>query len=172
MNINEVLSIANNLNVRFEKTNLDVPILNGLKIIPIDNQPNLIFLAKDDIVIEQFLCDGTLNNNETFEDRINNVLNSNSKSNNDNLNVMEPKYIRDYGNDIFNYKIYSQDLVINNTKVIKQVYAFFVDKNTNTFYQISLSMGQFNIEEFNNDNISNELYNMLILIIHNIKYAN
>lgn len=169
------------LNFKTHANILNIPILAGLKTINTKKE-NVILLAKDNVLIEQVLSDGNLLN-DTFEERINKIINETEKYINENIiknNKTVFKYYKDYSNNSFNYKLYSQTIILNNNeRIINQLNAFFVEKKYNDIYQISLATlpielkeGKENIQDINNQNnkIFLSLFENLKLILDNLEY--
>ena len=66
--IDKIMEIAKKANKYLERSNINVPILEGLKLINVEDN-NVIFVASDGNVMEQFLTDGELNS-DSFKERI------------------------------------------------------------------------------------------------------
>lgn len=166
-----IIDFAKELNEQIFLYNIDVPILDGFDLIKYEGS---IFTAKSkNNFIEQFLSDGKLKENETFEDHLNKTIEDTvtamKKANlKDPDNNIIPLY--DYKNDYFNYKVFLQDNIIDN-KLTRQLNAYFLDPNTNAFYEIILSTCPYQSETFkqNNEAITNNLKETLNSILDLVK---
>ena len=177
-----ILSIKTKMTNTTHANELYVPILNDLKDDDNTN-PNVIINAIGNGLSEQLVSEGILNDNETFNNRIDDIVNNT-------LNYMKqvlPEnennkmfYYKDYNNDKFDFKIYVQDMIINfnkELKAVRQFNVFFIDKRYNEFYHLVLSRGPLNQTDIifgevnlKNDKITKELYNNLKNILDNICY--
>ena len=123
-----ILSIKTKMTNITHANELYVPILNDLKDDDNTN-PNVIINAIGNGLSEQLVSEGILNDNETFNNRIDDIVNNT-------LNYMKqvlPEnennkmfYYKDYNNDKFDFKIYVQDMIINFNKELKAVRQFNV----------------------------------------------
>lgn len=184
--LHTTINISKLLNCKLHAEKLNIPVYNNFKLI-YNNDPRIIISAKGNGFFEQLLSDGPLKQDETFEDKINLVIKNTKeymKSNCCDQVENSFRYLKDYSNGVFNFKIYMQDLIINNgniKKVIRTLNAFFVEKEFNDFYQFSLSMGPFefpteqlilNKIDLENDLNTKNLNNMMNQILENLKYKN
>ena len=64
------VEIAKKLNSRAQAMKLDVPILEGLNDV-FSPSEKILFAVGDDYFLEQFITDGFLNSDESFDDRVN-----------------------------------------------------------------------------------------------------
>ena len=185
--LNEITQkIVTNLNFKLHSENLEIPILNGFEIKEIDNH-QIILLAQNKFFIEQLISDGNLSQTETFEQRINFVNSKTIDFMKSNTSLNSDKsifYYKDYSNGIFDYKLYIQDFIIVNNgieKISRSINAFFIEHNFKDFYQLSVSSIPINmptevlklgIVDMENDQITRSLYNMIEIIMDNLKYKN
>lgn len=174
----EDLKFVERLNEASFLQNILVPILDGFTEIKAEG---MVFLAKSkENYLEQLLTEGFLSSNETFDDRLKKVLdetiNSMKSANCDNPEK-NLKFIEDYENENFKYKVYLQDIIVNN-KIVRQLNAYFLDEETNVFYEIALSTCPFDLNsnvillDFNleDDEITKNLYNSFKLLLDLIKH--
>lgn len=184
------LKMAEKANTIQNVDRLLIPILEGFKIVKQDvfnKDSNSFFVAMKNNTIEQFQTDGALREKESFEERIDKVLdeikdsvkdNELYKGNNDYI-----VYYKNYDNNFFDFRIYLQDILVGtkeDLKFIRQINAFFVEGIGNEFCQISLASGQYkvsdkfkllkDIKEYNKDEIIKGLDQGLKVIIDNIIY--
>lgn len=152
----KLINITKIVNNYLDKTRVNVPVLDNLKLVQNDDK-NIIFIAIGRGIIEQYLCDGTLNNGETIDSRID--------KNNSNIDNCTVRFYKDY-KKLFDYKIYVQDIKIDN-RFIKQMSAYFVDNNI--FYQISVAIGPYELND-KDELITTNLYNSLKDILDNTSY--
>lgn len=175
--------ITNIINISEYGNHLFIPVLDGLVEQKSDEPQNLL-IATCDGLVEQLVCDGDMGE-ELFIDRINNIINNTKKFMEENgcENVDNSfAFYKDYSNGIFNFKVYIQDLIIPTSEEIKKFrtfIAFFVDPETNAFYQLSIGAGPFaysdeqlKLGEFdlNNDMVTIGLNDSLNVLMDNIKY--
>ena len=152
----KLIKVANSIHSYIDKSIVNVPILNNLKVVNNDDE-NIIFIAIGRGIIEQFLYDGVLSSGETIESRID--------KNNSNLDNCTVRFYKDY-KKVFDYKIFIQDIKVDN-RFIKQMSAYFEDNNC--FYQISLAIGPY--EETDKDElITTNLFNSLKDILDEANY--
>lgn len=178
---------ANDLNYKLHASQLDIPLINGFNIVENNEFPNIVFNAtyQGSLFTEQLVSDGPMNPNETLDQRINLVVRNTieglkqmSQDNNDKSMF----YYQDYSNNIFNYKIYVIDTIIDTTigkKVSRSLNAFFIEPKFNDFYQLSiasplmvmpfdkLKLGEVDLET---DDLTIKLYEMLKFMMNNLKY--
>lgn len=184
--IDNVLNIAMRANSSITKSNLIIPILDNFEIIHQEsNTNNQSFVAKYKNVLEQFIVDGKLDENETFEDYIKKVKNSiedevSSNELYENKNYLI--YYKTYDTPDFQFKIYLQDILSGtkeNINFARQIIAYFIN-SSNEFCQISLASGPYNvnnqkelldnIQDLDNDEIIKNLDKSLKVIMDNIHY--
>lgn len=172
------IKVCQSLNYKLHSEQLNVPILNDMKVIKIFN-PKVILFATNGQYTEHLVSDGPLYSNETFEQRVNLIIETTKlfmKDNNcENIDNCY-KYLSDYSNNVFNFKIYVQDIVVKNNdeqRITRQFNAFFLEPHLNDIYQISLSAGPYNLKKVDiNDIVTKNLNNMFYTILDNIKYKN
>lgn len=149
------------------KSTLSIPVLQGYELV--DNT-DAIFVAKSkDNSVEQYLEDGKLLDAETFDDRIQKVINE-TKSAMKNSGLKDTKiiYLGNVNTDLFDFKIYVQDNILGD-KQIRQLNAYFVEPESNYFYQISLAAPPMYTKDINYNVVKN-IFSRLRLILNNIKY--
>ena len=131
-----IINLTKQMNDKKFLENVKVPILEGHHLVP---NPDTLFTAiSDEKSIEQFICDGLLDQ-ESFEDHIAGIIKSMEeimilkqfKNVEDSIHFLE-----DYPTKDFFFKVYQQDNIIQEKKCI-QFLMFFVDKKTNAFYLLS-----------------------------------
>ena len=167
--IDVAIDMAKKFNYREHAMKLDVPMIEGFKEIP-SNEANVIFAAGDNFCLEQFISDGALNKNETFEDRVNksikeikdSLVKDKVKITDDNF-----KLLGDFTNNVFTFRVFLQYMEKGNNLVC-QIFAYFLEPKDNDFYQLSLSMGATNRGEI--DQICNILREKLVLLLEGVKY--
>lgn len=161
---------------------LNIPLLNGFNVKE-NNNPQVILLAMHEKMpmLEQVIGDGSLVQGETFEDRIDKVINVTTDFMTNQGYVDSKKnyfYYKDLNNGTFNFKVYVQDMIINN-KITRSINAFFVEPRFNDFYQISLSLGHFpyptkmlkvGMVDLVNDQITKMLIDGMDVILNNFAY--
>ena len=109
--------------------------------------------------------------NVSLENVINKIQNETTEyliSKNIKTNV---NYFNYYKNDTFDFKIYVRNVFLDN-KMIRKFDVFFLDNKCNDLYKLSLSNGPIKLDKLDKcgDIISLNLFNMLKLILDNIKY--
>ncbi len=162
--IDKIMEIAKKANKYLERSNINVPILEGLKLINVEDN-NVIFVASDGNVMEQFLTDGELNS-DSFKERIEKNVTSSYEIVNNLNSSCNINFLKDYKTDYFNFKIYNQEIIINNSKTIRQLVAYFVDSRSNYFYEITLSCGV-----KTNDNLEmDSIMKLFFSVLDNTKY--
>ena len=160
----KINNFVNALNGKSFLQGIKVPLLDGFKLV---NNPNAIFTAVNDkYYMEQFLTDGIIK--DDFETHINKVIE-------DTKNTMKEskledidnsfKFIEDYKNQYFDFKIYTQDNKING-RMIRQFNVYFMDKDTNAFLQISVSSPPYATKDI--EFVEGELTKNLTESIHNL----
>ena len=148
-NINDLNKMQGLLNLRQHAEILLIPVLKDFNVIDSANpQSILIARSTDNAFLEQVIADGPLMDGETFEDRIQLVIDRLQLFlQNDPNNCKESNcfYYKDYQTKDFEYKIYVQDFVIKREDgqklITRMANAFFVEPRFNDFYQISLAVG-------------------------------
>lgn len=161
--------IAKRFNYREHAMKLDVPMLEGFKVIP-SEKAEVIFAAGDDFCLEQFISDGTLGENESFDSRvkknidgIKEILKQEGVTNvDDNIQLLG-----DFSNKIFTYRVFLH-YVDKNPNGICQVIVFFVEPKDNDFYQLTLSMGITDKKDI--ESVFNILREKIVLLLDGIKY--
>lgn len=169
---------------------LAVPIINDAMIVEQNNRQTIL-IAQSRIFMEQLVADGAFSEGETFEDRVNLVVNNT-------INGLKSQgfanadknyfYYKDYSNSLFKFKIYVQDMIFNVpdnveqklvTKVMRSINAFFVEPKKNQFYQLSLNSMPFNMPtehlkvgkvDLENDKITSIMLDTLYAIMDGIEY--
>ena len=188
-NINDVASnMAKTMNYKLHAEQLSIPLLNGF-IKEESKDPMVILIAMDNnkMFLEQLITDGPMNPNETIDQRINFVNKSlldymkDLSQDNTEKSIF---YYKDYANNVFNYKVYVHDMIVDTNavkKVIRSLNAFFIEPRFNDFYQLSISTPPFEIPteklklgvvDLENDEITKILDGMLNSLMDNLTYKN
>ena len=163
--------MAKNMNYRLHAEQLNIPILNFLKVEE-SQFPQVILFATGEGFLEQFISDGFIEEGE-FENRINIFINSIKKE-----QKTDFFYFKDYSNGTFNFKLYFQDLYIED-KIVRVINAFFVEPKMHDLYQLTLSAGPFNmptemlkpgIIDLENDKVTLSLNNLMMQLLNELKY--
>ena len=169
---------AKKLNEHAYLQDILVPILDGFQIIP---NPGTIFTAvSKEHYIQQFLVDGKLNEGESFQNRLNHVLDETKKAMkesklenpDDNL-----KFFKEYSNVDFQFSVYLQDNILSK-KWIRQFNIYFVDSRTKAFYEISFSSRPFTVPnnslkkeiDLDHDLVTAGMVSSIQQIMANVKY--
>lgn len=182
----KAIKVAERLNTLDNISRLGIPILDGFEVLEHDPNNKIIFVARKDNIIEQFLTDGMLIDDETIDERIEKIISEITKE-----ICTKPLYKKGVAikffkliskNDI-DFHIYVQDIIKgtpSNRKLVRQLNAYFVEPVGNEFCQISLGSGLYPVGErykllgdiidLNNDELIKSLETGLELIINNIKY--
>lgn len=161
---NEINNFVAKLNENDFLNNVQVPILDGFT--PIEN-PNTLFTATNkDNYLEQFLTDGIIN--EDIDTHINSVIEDTKKSMKEaGIEEVENSinFLKNYKNNFFDFKVYTQDIILNN-RIIRQFNIYFIDNDTNAFYQVSLSTGPYELSK--KQYVQQELSANMIATINNL----
>lgn len=177
----KIVEITNKLNIIINTNNYNIPLLDNFEIIKQDIKSNIIFSAKYNTTTESFLCDGLLQENENFIDRINSIVKKTSDYLTKNKCTSYHVYYKDYNVNGFNFKIILQDIYINRNNqilTVKNINTYFVDKNKYV-YLLSLASGPYlfndskqlkNIKSIKEDVVYSSLEKGMYLILDNIKY--
>ena len=181
--VQKTMDMARMMNYRMHAQNLFVPVLKDFEVKE-NNNPQMILLATGYGFIEQLVSDGYIGENE-FEQRIELVIN-NTKEAMKRMGVQNSDtsfiYYKDYSNETFDFKLYVQDLIFqveNETKVTRNIIAFFVEPKLHDFYQFSLGAGPFTMPteqlkvgtiDLENDQLTATLDNLTNFILDNLKY--
>jgi len=188
--MNEAINLAKSMNTLTNLEKITIPVLDGFELEEINlTDPNhrTVFIAKKNNTLEQFFGDGALNENESFDDRVELVVKQMTEKLKK-LPVYEGNneflvYYKNYDSPYFDFKIYIQDILTGTKEKImftRQLSAFFVEPQGNEFYQISVSAGKYavseehkllkDIEDYEKDEINIGLDDALTLIMDNITY--
>ena len=167
MNDKEKDVLFNKLLKDIPKKTLKVPIPNGYNIINTGNNNKFIIMIakKEDGTLMQYLIDEKLNENENFENHIEKVLRETKQAMNENSSI---DFLEDFNSDLFQFKLYLQDIV-KDELLIRQINAYFIEPESNYFYQISLTTPPFKKETVTQE-ITNILKDSIKPILSNIKY--
>ena len=181
---NNVINIAKKMNSleNIKKFYFHLP--DGYSIIQNENNntSNVVFIAKNDTSIIQFLTDGTLDENETFDMHVQSVVNQIVSEYSNNGLYDNDKfffYLKDYNTKLFNFKLYVQDILVDDYTFIRQLNAYFIETNSKEFCQISLASGSYRKSEYNllnkidnleNDIITKKLIDNMISFLDKIEY--
>ena len=174
--MNIILDIADKANQIINNNALIIPILDNFEIVDQKQDANNnYFVAKYKNTLEQFIVDGVLKEDETYDEHIKKV-NESIKDNVIDNELYENKnfliYYKTNQTSDFQFKLYLQD--------IRQLTAYFMNDKTNEFCQLSLATGPFpvnerfklldNIKDLDNDEVINILEKSLNVIMNNIHY--
>jgi len=185
--ISELNKMQGLINLRKHAENIMIPVLKDFKVQDSPNpQSILVARSTDNAFIEQFIADGPMQDGETFQDRINLVIERlNLYIENDPHHCEESGYFyyKDFENNDFQYKIYIHDFVIKRDDgqklITRMASGFFLEPRFNDFYQISLAVGPFNFPteilklgevDLEHDGITNALITMFEVILEKLKY--
>ena len=172
--------IARIMNYRLHAEKLNIPILNGFQVQN-DQNPQTILLASKDGFMEQLVSDGYIADGE-FEQRIDLVIKNTIEGMKNSGMDVNFIYYKDYNNNTFNFKLYVQDMIINmpsEQKVIRSFNAFFVEPRMHDFYQLSISVGPFDMPtnqlklgtiDLSQDQITILLDNLMKTLLDNLTY--
>ena len=181
--LNTTTNMARMMNYRQHASQLKIPILNGFNVEKNDN-PQTILLASGHGYTEQLISDGFIEDGE-FEERIKLAINKSKEFMKDNgLDNVDNSftYFKDYHNGLFHFKVYIQDMIINDgndRKIIRQMNAYFIEPKMHDFYQLSLAVGPFKMptkflkiekSELKNDKVTQTLNNLMKKLLINLKY--
>ena len=185
-----VSKLINKLNTIENINNLDIPILDGFKVLKneIDSESNIIFVAGKGNTIEQFLTEGTIDETVKLEDKIKEIeklLDKQVKNNPLYKNKDYIKRYKKYNNGTFDFDIYVQDIIAGtstSTSFVRQLNAYFIEPQGREFCQVAVSAGRYkvsdsfklinDINKLEEDIIIKELDKALITILSNLKYKN
>ncbi len=163
------VEIAKRFNSKAQAMKLEVPILDGLKEVFSSNE-KIVFAVGDDYFLEQFITDGVLNQDESFEERVNkNVTDIKKVLVNNSISDADDNFqdLGNFTNGIFNFRVYLQ-YVAREKKPICQATAYFLDPKSNSFYQLNLSMI---VTDGNTvEDIFQVLKEKIVLILKGVKY--
>ncbi len=178
----KAVEFAKKLNENYTDS-LNIPILGGFKVV--ENPGTMFTAVSNEGYMEQFIVDGRLRENETFEEHLKEAIQETKKSMRDNGLANPDKYIkflRKYSANGLDFTIYIQDNIIevNNTKrIIRQFNMYFLENNSRAFQLLTLSTPPFelptniiNIDEIDleNDEITKSLNNTCTDIMDHISY--
>ena len=180
-----IINIVKKINKQKEVDILSVPIVDDFRL-EIIHSNNIIFHAVGtDKSSETLICDGKLNNDESFEDRLQKVISETIEANINNGIENSEKSVYFYTKiiDTLEFYIYFIDyikLVGSQKRVIRQINAYFLEPVYNNFYQLSLNTAPFLLPtkimkigenfDLDKDSITKSLVNTLMKIIKNIEY--
>jgi len=182
--IEKLVSFADKLNTVESVNKLEIPILDDFTIVE-DNKidKNIIFVATDGKgSLEQLISDGSLVDDETLEDHIEKVISDIAKEIDKKPLYKGEKFLNycgKYTNKDFTFEIYAQDVILTRDKFIRQLIAFFVEKEDNIFYELTIAQGPFSkekyplikdINKFSEDRVNAALEKQLKIILDNLKY--
>ena len=179
-----LLEIAKRSNSILNVLDLNIPVLDGFEVKQdIKLNSKHIFVAQKGSVLEQFLTDGQLVDNEDFEDRVVKILNDVRREVRKNpLYENNGRYIdlyKNYETKLFKFKIYVQDILTDKVHFVRQLNAYFVEPKSKEVCQISVSAGQYlrseyklmkEIEDYSKDELTLSIERALLLILDNISY--
>ena len=182
----KAIDIAKKLNTIENINRLKIPILDGFELLEHDKTSKIIFIAKKDNIIEQFLTDGALIDDETIDERIDKIILEITKEVGTKPLYKKGtimKFLKLYSNEGIDYHIYVQDILKgtpSDRKLIRQLNAYFVEPVGKEFCQMSLATGLYpvgerfkllkDIKDLKNDELTKTLEIGLDIILKNIKY--
>ena len=144
--------IAQRANSILNASKVEVKLPDGYKIVEDKiNSTGRIFVAVKDNTLIEFLTDGQLNEKDSLDFHIDTIIKDIKKSvENSHLYDGYSNFISKYmeyktKNNI--YKIYVQDVLVNNEMYSRMFNAYFVEPTTKEFCQITVARGQYNIKE-------------------------
>ena len=167
---------------------INIPILDGFKIVKneITKDSNVILVATKGNTIEQFLTEGTIPEEVSIDEKIDEVIGNIDKQIKKNplyKNKQYMKFYKTYKNKDFEFYIYIQDVItgtVTSTSFIRQINAYFIEPRGREFCQISLAAGRYkkgeefklinDIKNLEEDKITNILYVSLTNILDNMRY--
>ena len=182
-NLETMNNITQAANYKLHAEQLSVPVLDDFHLVNDDN-PQIIFTAMGHGYIEQLVSDGHIEDDD-FENRIDLVIkNVKEYMKANNFEDVDKSFIyyKDYDNGVFKFKLYFQDMIRNegdNKKIMRTLYAFFVEPNFHDFYQFSLGTGQFDMPtkmlkpgviDLENDQVTRAIDKLMQGLLENIKY--
>ena len=134
MNKEKKDKLLNEILETLHKSLIAVPIIKGYRVIT--EKTDALIVAKDmENSVEQFLEDGKLDKDETFEDRLEKVLKQTKKSMVANgLQEKELEHFGSYDNKLFHFEIYIQDTIKDDIQ-IRQLNAYFIEPDSKYFYE-------------------------------------
>ena len=180
--IDLVVEMAEISNYQLHGDLLMIPVLKGLEIREIPDNQVILFADKDNLC-EQLISDGHVEE-EDIEGRIENIIDS-TKEYMKEVGCRELKnnflFSKEYKTDNFQFKVYVEDIVFEDQEemIIRQMNAYFYEKEMEDMYQLSLSSGPYLLKDtsikigtidLENDLITKELDKKLTLIMKNLKY--
>lgn len=150
------------------KSTLAIPVLEEYKVIEEDSDAIFIAVSPDNSV-EQYLEDGQLEENETFDQRLKKVLEE-TKESMKSYGLLEKDfvYLGEIKNPPFDFRLFLQDN-IKDGMIVRQINAYFIEPESRYFYEITLSAPQMVLETVNEFVLKN-LYDRMRFIVTNIKY--
>lgn len=180
------VKLAKKLNSIENINRLRIPLLDGFEVLKTEPNTKIVFVAKKDSLIEQFLTDGMLVDDETIDDRIDKIIGEITKFV-DNKPLYKKgtvmKFYKLINNDGIDFHIYVQDILKgtpSDRKLIRQLNAYFVEPKGNEFCQLSLATGLFpvgkrykllgDIIDLKEDELIKCLEPGIDLLVKNIKY--
>lgn len=178
--INKMIDKQNSL---LNLSNLSIPLPDGYTVIPVNTKVSKeVFAAKKDDVLIELFADGVLYDNESFEDRLNQIINEIiEKNKNNELYKNNPNYIMflgDHNKNIIKAKIYIQDVMVSNNSFIRMANAYFVGNNRE-FCQLSVSSGKYSvnktlplsyIKNYQTDLLTKTLLQVLVGTLNRIRF--
>lgn len=162
----KIMSFVKDLNDLSFLSNVNVPVLDGFKVVP--NKGTLFTAVSDDNYIEQFMTDGVLDYGESFESHVEKVINDTKNFMKDaSMSGVNESFIflKDYTTLKYDFKIYIQDNILNE-KIIRQFNIYFIDKNTRAFYEITFSSRAYSLSEL--DYLNNEITSSMLTTVNNM----
>lgn len=164
----DTIDFVKELNKNEFMNNIQVPILDGFNVIP--SEETLFTAVNNESFMEQFILEGKLDNNETFDDRLAKVI-AETKEAMKGANLVDVDnnliFHKDYSNNGLDFKVYIQNNIINE-KIIKQYNIYFVDNKSLVFYEVTFSSCPYGIND-NLDEIASNMEKTIDNIMNKIK---
>ena len=167
---------------------INIPILDDFKVLrnEITKDSNVILVAKKDNTIEQFLTEGTIPEEVSIDEKVDEVISNIDKQIKNNPLYKNRKYMnfyKEYDNGSFKFLIYIQDILTGtktSTSFIRQINAYFIEPIGREFCQVSIAAGRYaksedtplldEIKEIEKDELTTILIKNLYIILDNLKY--
>lgn len=168
MNKEKKDKLLNEILETLHKSLIAVPVLNGYNVIK-EKTDALIVAKSMDNSVEQFLEDGKLEKDETFEQRLKKVIKETEKSMVDSgLQEKELEYLGSFDNDFFHFELYLQDNIKDDIQ-IRQVNAYFLEPGSKYFYELSLAAPPLYLKDIN-DHVTKNILSRLEPVLRQVQY--
>ena len=168
MNKEKKDKLLNEILDTLHKSLIAVPVIKGYKVIT-EATDALIVAKSMDNSVEQFLEDGKLDKDESFEQRLKKVLKETQKSMVDSgLKEKELEYLGAFDNQFFHFELYIQDNIKDDIQ-IRQVNAYFLEPGSNYFYELSLAAPPIYTKDIN-DQVTKNILSRLEPVLKQVQY--